>query len=323
MKVQELMEGISSKVYHVTGIKSALEILKNKEFRLSSAVDTRSPEIKFQKGKPYFLSVSRNPANDYNMNNAYRSVMFNLNGDWFAQRYKGTPVDYWERMWLATNRTSEQEDRILSSTPSIKIPDLSKVIEEIHILIKDTDSKTDDFLSPIWSNARKVAIIAKQNNIPVYFYQDMNAYITQDTRKSLDLKNLDVKVTNKSTRTTRRYDYLAAWIELYHKKDKSELSPRADKLRYNLIYSYDDNADMGLSNDLNNSRKSNSLGYNEANTLIKLMKNQTPIQFAQMLKNKWKNLNETTAGAVAAVATPLGGIIHRIGHGTKKSKKHK
>jgi len=97
-----LTEMASSKLYHYTGVQSALQILSNQEFKLTAAVGTDS-ERNLNRNYQYFLSTSRNKANDYVRYASNSAVMFNLDGNWFNKHHKVIPADYWERMWLQSH----------------------------------------------------------------------------------------------------------------------------------------------------------------------------------------------------------------------------
>lgn len=341
MRIHEIItESASDEIFHLSSLNGAIKILQTKSFKLTGAVDPKHADAKHQKGKAYYLSTSRNPSNDYAKHNAGYSVMFNLNGRWFNQRYKSVPVDYWERMWLSTLgtqdfRASEQEDRILSDKPIIPFENPNDVIDEIHIMVakdryKSKDEEYSDQQRNAQSTARKIVVLAKQMDIPVFLYNELSDFLTQNKNKSLPLTYLKAQNTEIRSYNDRINIWLQKWIELYHKKDQKSLSKEADKLRYNLIYSYS-NDDLGLNNDMSNARKPGAYGYEYYTQLVKIMRDEnlkTPVELAQFLKDKWKNINETVAGAVATVATPLGSMVSRMGKPggspqKKAKKKHK
>jgi hypothetical protein len=89
---------------------------------------------------------------------------------------------------------------------------------------------------------------------------------------------------------------LEPWLELIYKKAKSELSPAAEKLRYNLVYyglRYP-NEDNGLASDMNNSRKPDSPDYANVDKLIKFMRANRlakPADLKNALAQKWDAIN--------------------------------
>jgi hypothetical protein len=146
--------------------------------------------------------------------------------------------------------------------------------------------------------ARQTLILAKRTGITAYFYTDKEAWRNQDTRKLGDVSIL------KGQDTTRGYvsshkGYLLPWIELVNAKDKSQLSKKADSLRYSLQYSYDkDSAAQGLANDLSNARKPDSGPDREhAVNIIKYMqanKLNTVKDLVNNLTDKWKSVEKVT-----------------------------
>jgi hypothetical protein len=214
--------------------------------------------------------------------------MFVLDGQWFTQRYKVKPIDYWDRSWLhSPDRSREAEDRVFSKTPNIPI----NGIREVHAFIKEQS----EWRSP---ELRNLLILAKKRGIATYMYNDENAWRLQDTRKALSVQQMGpllkgvMPVAHQYRPST---DYLAPWIELIHKKSKAELSDRAEKLRYNLVYygSRYENEDSGLSNDLANERKPGNTGYDTATKLVQAMRKAgftTPLQLKNALVKKWENI---------------------------------
>jgi hypothetical protein len=291
MRLQEIiMERVSSKVFHLTNVAKALEVLKNKQFKLTSIADLSHSDARHQKGKHYYLSLSRNPLNDYSETNAHNSVMFNLNGDWFNQRYKGTPVDYWDRMWLTANRTSEQEDRVLSDFSNIPFKTPSDVIDEIHIL--NSASRDKELTTRINSISRKISILAKQYDIPVYFYTDKNNFLTQNKNKAVSLLQLSAKQIKSIGGGKRTWEFLKPWIELYYINDRNALSEKAKKISYDLQRIHG-KEDLGFTNEINNARTPGGLGYEHANHLLKIMRKEklsTTKDYVNFLQAKWKNV---------------------------------
>jgi hypothetical protein len=90
-------------------------------------------------------------------------------------------------------------------------------------------------------------------------------------------------------------DYLKPWLELIYKKNKADLSPEGEKLRYNLIYygSRYENEDSGLGNALANERKPGNTGYDSATKLVQAMRQSklnSPLALKNALCKKWENI---------------------------------
>jgi hypothetical protein len=284
-----IKEGISSVVYHYTRAVTARNILSTGKFQLSSTLGSVEEQYA-PKGYPYFLSTTRTRRGGYHDSIGSDAVLFVLDGTWYSRHYKGAPIDYWlNRDPLKSNhRAHEAEDRIFSKDPTMSIDGVTA----IHIYVSpDAEPQTR-----AW--ARQTLILAKRTGIPAYFYTDKEAWKNQDTRKMGDVSVL------KGQDTTRGYvsshkGYLLPWIELVNAKDKSQLSKKADALRYSLQYSYDkESAAQGLANDLSNARKPNSGPDREhAVNIIKYMqanKLNTVKDLVNNLTDKWKSVEKVT-----------------------------
>jgi hypothetical protein len=285
----KVMEGISPIVYHYTRARTARNILSTGEFQLSSTLGSVEEQYA-PKGYPYFLSTTRTRRGGYHDFVGSDAVLFVLDGTWYNRHYKGAPIDYWlNRDPLQSHHKShEAEDRIFSKDPTMS----AKGVTAIHLYV----SSEAEPQTRAW--ARQTLILAKRAGITAYFYTDKDAWRNQDTRKMGDVSVL------KGQDTTRGYvsshkGYLLPWIELVNAKDKSQLSKKADSLRYSLQYSYDkDSAAQGLANDLSNARKPDSGPDREhAVNIIKYMqanKLNTVKDLVNNLTDKWKSVGKVT-----------------------------
>ena len=283
-----LDEGATSVLYHYTGTPSALRILQSGEFELSSVTGNKSEEQYAPKGYPYFFSTTRSKVGDYHRYVGTGGVMFVLDGNWFSQRYPVKPIDYWERAWQhSPDRTRESEDRVFAKDPTIPI----NGVRAVHVLLKE-QSETR---SP---ETRKILILAKKAGIPTYLYTDEKAWRLQDNRNALNVKQAaPVLKGQEPSRITRQYrDSLEDWLELIYKKNKGELSERADKLRYTLVYygSRYPTEDQNLSVDMSNARKPGSSGHETAIKLIDYMRKngiKSTVDLKNALVEKWDKLS--------------------------------
>jgi hypothetical protein len=285
MRIRELLhEGATDVLYHYAPTRAAAQILADGEFRLSRA--TGSVEQQYAPpDRPYFLSTTHSKVGDYHRYTGTSGVMFVLDGRWFNSRYQVKPVDYWDRAWLNNpTRTSESEERVFSREPTIPIAG----VVGMHVLLKEQD----DFRSPY---TRKILLNARRLGIPVHLYQDESAWRLQDVRKSIapsaasELLKGPEHIRRQSRPETR---YLEPWIELMYKKSRGELSPKAEKLRYNLVYYGLRHAtdDSGLGNDLSNARKPDSADWQLGDKIIQFMranKLKTPVDLKNLLAKKW------------------------------------
>jgi len=89
--------------------------------------------------------------------------------------------------------------------------------------------------------------------------------------------------------------YLEPWLELIYKNNKADLSPRAEKLRYDLVYygsRYRDQ-DSNLGTDMSNARKPNSTDYPMAvkiNNYMRKNKFANTVALKNALVDKWENI---------------------------------
>ena len=263
---ENLDEAASPVLFHYTGsVGAALNILKNNEFALS--ISTGTVEAQYApKGYNYFLSATRSKVGGYHQLVGDTAVMFNLDGNWFNKRYPVKAIDYWAGMYRGV-RHSESEDRIFSREPSIP----ADAITAIHILLKEKG----EYGSP---TTRQLLILAKKRGLPTYLYSDENAWRLQDTRRAVPVSNTqDLLRGQRKPEYVSRYPaskYLEPWLELIFKKSRSELSKKANSIRYSLTYwnggQFAD--DFGLRNDISNARKPGNAGYDTANKIIAAMR---------------------------------------------------
>ena len=290
MKINEILtEAASDVIYHYTGIRPALRILQAGNFALSRSTGNKSEEQYAPPGYDYFFSTTRSKTGDYHRMVGNGAVMFVLDGQWFNQRYKVKPVDYWDRAWLSSpDRTREAEDRVFSKTPEIPI----NGVREIHAYINEHNA----WRSP---ELRMMLLAAKQRGIPIYLYDDETAWRLQDARKQLSVQQM-APLLKGTLPVPQQYrpskDYLTPWLELVYKKNKADLSPEGNKLRYNLVYYGVRNSgdDSGLGNALANERKPGSTGYDSATKLVQAMRRlrlNSPLELKNALATKWAEIN--------------------------------
>ena len=169
MRIFDLItEAVSSVVYHYTNLDAAARILTSGEFALSSTLG--SIEEKFApKGYPYFLSTTRTRRGGYHSNAiGDGAAMFNLDGNYYNQRYKGGPIDYWGDRHNDYGRTAEAEDRIFSKEPTMPAGGITSV----HIFVKpllvaavpgsSVDIRARESISSFAARARTALLAAKK-----------------------------------------------------------------------------------------------------------------------------------------------------------------
>lgn len=278
-----LRESLSKTAFHYTNVRSALKILTSGNFQLSSVLGSVEQQYA-PKDRPYFLSTTRTRHGGYHDYVGNHAALFVLDGNWFNNHYISKPVDYWENRdpTKISHRQHEAEDRVFSKDPTIPIGGVTAV----HIYI---DPESDPEVKA-W--ARKALIAAKRQGITAYFYTDPKAWKNFDSRKQGDVSILSGQEAT-SYRSYPEREWLLPWIELISAKEQSQLSQKADQIRYGLNYDYDkENAARGLATDLSNARKP-SAGADRANAIkiINFMRQHklaTIMDLVNALAVKWK-----------------------------------
>jgi len=185
MKLIQLTEGLSSILYHSTTLQAAATIVASNKFKLS-ATYANSSELDTGSKKLFFLSTTRSKTGGYTIANAYPSnfgtVVMVLDGQELSYNYSGDPVEYWGRSILKSHpKKNEMEDRVYNDEPFI--PNATKYIKEIHILLKDA----------ITPRARKSFIILKKSNIPIWIYNNEQSFVLQDKRNAKSLSDFELE----------------------------------------------------------------------------------------------------------------------------------
>ena len=289
MRITEIItESLSRVAYHYTGLHAAEKILKSGNFELSSAPGSIEQQYA-PPGRPYFLSTTRTKTGGYHQGTIWRGVMFVLDGDWFNQRYKSGPVDYWGNRGTGM-RASEAEDRVFSAEPTIPVDGVSAV----HVFV-DSNQPDSDNLRANRAVARKVLIAAKTRGIAAYFYDDHKAWLQQDTSKTAQVSQLQGNKPANYYRGMRRRTYMHNWLELMGAQAQNQLSKDADHTRYNLNYDYDrDAAAKSLEVDMSNARKPDSGPERESAVKIIRYMNQHKLntirQFVDHIAKKWQDI---------------------------------
>ena len=289
MYLDELFESLSRVAYHYTGPGAALKILKSGQFELSSALGSVEQQYA-PPGYPYFMSTTRTRQGGYHQSSSLsRGVIFVLDGNWFNQRYRSQPLDYWGNRGTGP-RASEAEDRVFSREPTIPIGGVTAVHVFLDTTPSGNDSESDRHNRAV---VRELLLAAKTQGIPAYFYTDRKAWINQDQRRLGDVKTLTGIRKPSWYRPPRGRTYMQSWVELMNAPSRSQLTKDADRLLYNLRSDYNrEQARQSLSTDMSNARKPESGPEREdAVKIIRYMqKNRlaTLGDFVDHLAAKWQ-----------------------------------
>jgi ribosomal protein S18 acetylase RimI-like enzyme len=314
------MERASPVLYHYTTAWAALRIIQSNQFELAIGAASPSERIFAPPGYPYFLSLTRTRTGDYHRWAGNGAVMLNLDGQWFDGRYPVKPVDYWERAWLhpGSERTRESEDRVFAREPTIP----ATALRQVHILLKEQH----EHRSP---QVRKLMILCKQQQLPVFLYDNERAWRLQDTRRSIVPSSRRAQAVMRGVEPAgysgRAHNYLEDWIELLHKKATKELSARAEKLRYNLRYYARPNEDTNLGLEISNARKPGAgASRRSAIEILTYMKNhgmRSTLEFKNMIADKWDKIAEIERAAKPPVNESGDVTFRRVDYSDPEVKK--
>lgn len=298
-----LTEAVSSVVYHYTNLDAASKILTTGQFALSSTLG--SIEEKYApKGYPYFLSTTRTRRGGYHSNAiGDGAAMFNLDGNYYNQRYKGGPIDYWGDRHNDYGRTAEAEDRIFSKEPTMPIGGITSV----HIFVKplnpatvpgsSNDKWARDSLSSYGARARTALLAAKKAGIPAYLYEDRTGWVNQDPKARIAITGSRETLRGQIPMYNPSHpprQWMAKWLELIYKDSTAALSKENASDLHSLVY--DDpywlkEMIASLASDLSNARKPSAGADREvAVKIISYMKRNglhTVSDFILALRKKW------------------------------------
>lgn len=191
-ELQNLNEGLSDIVYHFTYIPHLVNILGMNKFATSSNLGSTADRWK-DKGRFFFFSTQRsNGKSGYGRHHG--NVCIVLDGRKLNQRYKGFPTDYWN--WSKSPKdydskssykdallSLELEDRIVTDKPYIE--NAKQYIIGIHTLVRNSNGSflTKDVLNKIINNI---------GSIPIYYYNDDNSFRLLDTRKAINVNDIEL-----------------------------------------------------------------------------------------------------------------------------------
>jgi hypothetical protein len=180
-------------VYHYT--YKIKEILTSNKINLSSSLGSDSDKFG---NKFFFLSLSRTPGYNIGYGRFHRSRLV-LDGNKLNQNFKSIPVDYWGDK--GGDIEFEYEDRIVSDKPIID--NITKYIIRIEIVDETPKTKKN----------YELLQLAKQNNIPIFFYLNKNDLKRQRNNVNDEVENISVSF-EKENKTTwvNKYEYELAKI---------------------------------------------------------------------------------------------------------------
>ena len=289
-----LTEAVSSVVYHYTNLDAASKILTTGQFALSSTLG--SIEEKYApKGYPYFLSTTRTRRGGYHSNAiGDGAAMFNLDGNYYNQRYKGGPIDYWGDRHNDYGRTAEAEDRIFSKEPTMPAGGITSV----HIFVKPMDAKERERWGQAnAARARTALLAAKKAGIPAYLYEDRLGWVNQDPKARIAITGSRETLRGQIPMYNPSHpprQWMAKWLELMYKDSTKALSTQNFGDLHSLIYNdpyWLKEMVTSLASDLSNARKPSAGADREVAVKIISYMNRhglhTVTDFIMALRKKW------------------------------------
>lgn len=166
--VEILQERLSSVLYRTVPIYVMVRTLKDDKMFLSPIFNAHSQDVKFQRGKFFFLSTSRVKYTNftkYLIEDVKDVVTIILDGTKLSQRYKGVPVRYYSGDFakIDRNTSDEMEDRIISDKSYI--PNALSYIKELHVFVQRGPAEIHE-----------LDRYAKSRKVPIYYYDDISSF---------------------------------------------------------------------------------------------------------------------------------------------------
>ena len=309
MRIRELLqEAATDIVYHYMSTHDAVRTLMDRFYSLESSSGISVEELMMPQGrkvKPWYLATTRSKVGDYTIRHGYDSgTVFRLDGRWLNNHYTTLPVDYWAGSQRPSDynrgpdaRTREAEDRVFSD--DYRIPLRGSTVD-IHVFIKKPSEKDDERRGYRAAEIRNILTLAREQNIPVYLYDDRQKWLTQREQYRIDLNSeygqelLQGEPREPSGYTRTPSDYwgnLEFWLELLNKNPGDKLTDPADRLRYNLRYYGDTSATFtnGLHNAARNPEDPDYKYVIGINRWMSKLGIPTARKLYDYIRTKWQN----------------------------------
>lgn len=232
-------------------------------------------EDKSQRFMPYYLSTTRQRLGRYH-DTSGAGALFTLDGARLGQRYKASPVDYWENLGGTEDRRKESEDRVFSNSPYIE--NAADYIIKIDVLLDDYSKDN----SHVINDLRLFFVASRRRQIPVYFYEDRQAFLLGDERKAVPFPAWKKSKKDEYWPHSGR-DYLKVWIELYEKDSERLMSAGAMSLIHNLHW-----GDSGPGSDMHNAKSNEDReSYHRLLEIFRKEGIRSAQEYKEMVFAKW------------------------------------
>jgi hypothetical protein len=182
-----ILEKGSPVLFHYTGISNATNMMNTGKINLTYMVG--SDRTNMSKGKAYYFSMSRIRHGGFKHGSPFDAVIFEFDGTKLGSKYQIRPFDYWGYSWdlqMTSAIADEQEDRLFSHENEIP---LYPYLKSVNVYIKPTDDKS--YNEDNFKRAKFIKKKSEENNIPCFVYNDLNAWRTNNRKKSIDMESID------------------------------------------------------------------------------------------------------------------------------------
>jgi hypothetical protein len=287
-----LFEVITTPIlYHYTSAFSVVQMLTEGKIALTVATGS---DIQPKSSQTYFLSTTRSRVGDYSVVHkaGTTGVVLVLDRNWLNRHMQIKPVDYWGTELRKIQPSKfEMEDRVFSHSPYIVLPKSpTELIKEMHMLVKlDTDERYREILL-------KIITLSKRQGIPLFIYQDGNAWLLQDKRRAVPQSTIIQQARQLPQRDNYRSQYktssyFGSYMELFQVsvEARDRLSARAKSTIRSLDPYYLVDGYRKIEADIHNARSPNSPAYPQLVRFIDFLhaNKLTPRGLIDYLSNKW------------------------------------
>lgn len=188
-----LLEGLSSLVYHFTGIQNILKILEQDKLIASGAMANVADGGSQNRNKHFYVSFqrSRSAQIGYAGNTGGGGCCIEFDGQALNSKYKGTAIDYWQRGKdpkvnglgkSGVMSSNELEDRLVLDTPYV--PNARRYIKSIHVTVRENQGR---------EYYDKLDKYCKRLDIPVYFYATDEDFRNGFKQRAVPLEQIEIK----------------------------------------------------------------------------------------------------------------------------------
>ena len=223
MKLKNILENIISEgasdiLYHFMFSHYVLDMLQKNKLNMVAAIGKDS-DYKINKNKFFYLSTTRSKSSGFRKGDS--KIVFDRRK--LKPRYKITPVDYWNwpksdkddtPTYISSMQSLEQEDRIITDTPSI--PNAKDYILGIHMYVGNK----------IRNISKQIIDICEKENIPIFIYNNRQNFYNQI--KPVDYTNYEYEdeglgIDGDSARLKNGFLYIGSQIALNDDNSYNEI----------------------------------------------------------------------------------------------------